>query len=87
MKAQVKYGFLLAVAGLLVWSSGLPGDYTSLTYLSLGAVVVGGLMVYSAVQSWYCAACGQHLGRGEKPSKCGRCGSNRVTTEDPGAER
>lgn len=87
MKARVKYGGLLAAAGILVWTSELPADYTALTYLSLGAFVAGALMLYTAYQSWYCAACGQHLGRGEKPSGCERCGSNRVTASDPGARR
>lgn len=35
-------------------------------------------------QEWYCAACGQYLGEGQQPNGCTRCGSNRVTTEDPG---
>ncbi|WP_142860766.1 hypothetical protein [Salinigranum halophilum] len=35
-------------------------------------------------RDWYCAACGQYLGEGGQPNGCTRCGSNRVTTEDPG---
>lgn len=35
-------------------------------------------------RQYYCANCGQDLGRGDPPESCPKCGSNRFTNEDPG---
>ena len=87
MEAPVKYGALLTGGGLLMWMSGLANEYNAVLYISTAALVIGGGMRYLAYEKWYCAACGQVLSRGQKPDRCERCGSNRVTTNDPGAVR
>lgn len=73
-------GLLLSLIGFeftidIVWQVGVAG------------AMLGGAVLAMNLQAWYCAACGQMLGRGEKPGRCDRCGSNRVTTNDPGAQR
>ncbi len=87
MRPKVKYGVMLLGFGILLWISGLPSQFTELMYVSLTTTVIGGVLLYVAYESWYCAACGQFLGRGSRPDRCERCGSNRVTTSDPGAVR
>lgn len=47
--------------------------------------MVGAVLLYLEYRKWYCEQCGQVLGTGDKPNRCNRCGSNRVTTRDPGA--
>lgn len=49
----------------------------------MALVAVGGFLVFLAVRPWYCQSCGQRVGRGDRPSRCGRCGSNRIQTNDP----
>ncbi|WP_142856373.1 hypothetical protein [Salinigranum halophilum] len=88
MRAKVKYGALITGVGLLLWFGGIEiGGADVLMYGGMTGIVVGGLMLYLAYEKWYCAACGQVLSRGSKPDRCERCGSNRVTTKDPGAVR
>lgn len=53
---------------------------------SIGVVCAGALLVAWLLRprQYYCAKCGQDLGRGDPPDTCPRCGSNRFTNEDPG---
>jgi DNA-directed RNA polymerase subunit RPC12/RpoP len=79
------YGGLLIIVGFglaisYVWLRNL-----DLMWVGLAIFTVGLLLVPTEEKSWYCAACGQYLGKGDVTSKCERCGSNRVTDEDPGA--
>ncbi|WP_435347873.1 hypothetical protein [Haloarchaeobius sp. HRN-SO-5] len=87
MDDKEKYGVALAAGGMLLWIGGYEIGFVELSYIGLVPFVIGGLLLYSAWMKWYCAACGQFLGRGDKPRRCDRCGSNRVTNEDPGAVR
>lgn len=48
---------------------------------TLICVLVIWMLFYRRV---YCANCGQYLGRGEPPSVCPKCDSNRFTHQDPG---
>lgn len=57
---------------------------TALMWVGVGPFMVGCLLLWLAYRKWYCAQCGQFLGRGDRPNRCARCGSNRVTNEDPG---
>lgn len=54
--------------------------------LAVFVVVVGAAVwaYFEYLQPWYCRNCGQFLGRGEKPRRCERCGSNRLSSSDPG---
>lgn len=79
-------GLGIAIFGGIVWMVSLEFDQMTVGYVGLGMIVIGGMMFYLAIRKWYCAACGQFLGRGSKPSRpCNRCGSNRFTSQDPGA--
>lgn len=84
MEDKVKYGLALLAAGSLVLF--VAGQLDSVNGMGVGAaiVVAGGFLLHLAWRKWYCAQCGQFLGRGERPRRCDRCGSNRVTNEDPG---
>lgn len=87
MRDQVKYGAgLFAVAAVVTIGSAELG-FTEGMYAGAAGAAISGVVLYMAFEKWYCAACGQFLGRGEKPSMCERCGSNRMTTDDPGAVR
>jgi len=36
-------------------------------------------------EEYFCAGCGNYLGKSEPYGACSNCGSNRYTTDDPGA--
>lgn len=78
-----QYGGITAAVGLAGiwagWSMNLP-DVSILSSLLL---VVGGLLVYLALDVWCCSMCGQMLGRVMKPSECVHCGSNQMSQRDP----
>ena len=87
MDWKIKYGgVLLVVGGLVIVGSQSVGLIEGM-YAGTALFVVGGVLLYFAFEKWYCAACGQYLSRGRKPQRCDRCGSNRVTNQDPGAGR
>lgn len=70
------------------WYAIETGDYDNASIGSVIGIVlfaVGYLAAQAKWQQWYCSACGQKVGQGEKPDRCQRCGSNRLTTSDPGA--
>jgi DNA-directed RNA polymerase subunit RPC12/RpoP len=82
------------VAGLILLLIGMGLAVGSVVYyqsiygLFAGSIitVLGFLILFDPEEDdWYCAKCGQYLGQGERPGSCDRCGSNRLTTEDPGA--
>lgn len=83
-KDKQKYGGILILVGALVMGVSLTFDWIDGMWVGLVILVPGGLLLYAAWQKWYCAQCGQFLGRGSRPGNCGRCGSNRVTNKDPG---
>lgn len=87
MREKTKYGAIFAGGGVLVALLGASVDISALMQAGTVGLVIGGALLYLAFEKWYCAACGQFLGRGEKPGSCERCGSNRVTNSDPGAVR
>lgn len=74
---------MIVLGGLVAYFSNnhnlMVGAFAGLTILSIGAVAV-----YLGLDKWYCQNCGQKLGK-IKPKECGRCGSNRISTQDPGA--
>lgn len=74
---------LLGVGGLGLWS-GWEFGFQDLLVLGIMIMVVGVMLLYLEYRKWYCANCGQRLSQGDRPDRCGRCGSNRVTTNDPG---
>ena len=55
----------------------------------VGAVCIaaGAAGLYFRQRSWYCAECGKHLGRGSKPGRCPRCGSDTVVKFEPEENR
>lgn len=87
MRRSVKYELVGISLGVLVFGMGYSGAVDVLMVIGVGIFAIGGFFLFLDMQAWYCAACGQFLGRGDKPSRCKRCGSNRVTTNDPGAVR
>lgn len=87
MDWKAKYGgALLGVGALILW---VGQSISNVDMMWVGGILVmgGGALFYLAIEKWYCAACGQLLSRGTKPSRCDRCGSNRVTNSDPGVGR
>lgn len=79
-------GFIVILAS--VWYGKETGDHENATggfVLGAGLFAVGFFLAQAEWQQWYCSACGQKVGQGEKPDRCQRCGSNRLTTNDPGA--
>jgi len=87
MRAKVKYGGVVFLIGAVILIGSAELGFTDVMWVGALAVAIGGASLYMAFEKWYCAACGQFLGRGSQPDRCERCGSNRVTTEDPGAVR
>lgn len=85
MEGKGGYGMVFAAIGGIGIIGGSELNSMEVMMVGAAAFAVGIFLVYMDVRKWYCAACGQFLGRGDRPSRCERCGSNRVTTEDPGA--
>lgn len=78
-------GILLTIGSILYGFITEP-SLNAATGVTIGVVLVSlGVWAAQPEQQWYCSACGQKLGRGEKPTHCQRCGSNRSTRKDPGA--
>lgn len=73
----------MLVGGIIAFAG---SELNSMDAMAAGGslLVVGGAALFLTFQRWYCANCGQALSRGKKPQRCNRCGSNRVTTDDPG---
>ncbi len=87
MGETLKYGVATLAAGGVVLAASSELSIMAGMYAGGLAVLVGGGMVYTALEKWYCQNCGQDLGSGSRPERCGRCGSNRVGRDDPGAGR
>lgn len=85
MKEREKYGLALVTIGVAIVLAGLYFNKTEGTVAGVPVMALGFVLLYLSVRKWYCAQCGQFLGKGDQPSGCERCGSNRVTTDDPGA--
>jgi len=83
-KEVQKYGFIVSVLGIVVLGGSAQIDWIEGMWIGVAITMPGVLMLYYAWRDWYCAQCGQHLGQGSRPDRCDRCGSNRVTNEDPG---
>lgn len=79
-----EYGGIAVMIGAIGIALGMSWNLPDLSMIGTMFFVVGGLVVYFTLDPWYCAMCGQKLGRA-KPSECERCGSNRMTRRDPGA--
>ena len=80
---------LLLIFGSYWYATGTGGYDNWLSRIGFGIgvllFVVGYFALRAGWQQWYCSACGQKVGQGKKPDRCQRCGSNRLTTSDPGA--
>lgn len=74
-----------SAAAPTVLAPGLPGASDVVLVVSAVLVVAGAVAWLLRPRRRYCASCGQDLGRRDVPNTCPRCGSNRFTTDDPGA--
>lgn len=72
-----------ALLGFIVLALAAETGVVDLYYIGVPLLSAGGVGLYMRVRPWYCKMCGQFLGRGQKPNRCNRCGSNRVTNRDP----
>jgi len=75
-----------AFLGFVVLALATETGVVQLYYAGVPLLSAGGVGLYMRVRPWYCKMCGQFLGRGQKPGRCNRCGSNRVTNRDPTSE-
>lgn len=69
--------------GLLLVAVATETGVNDLLYVAVPLLSAGGVGLYFRFRPWYCSQCSQFLGRGSKPGRCGRCGSNRLTNRDP----
>ena len=83
----MKYGGIMAGVGAVVVTGASFLELYQVMWVGLPLFILGAMLLFMAFEKWYCAACGQYLSRGRKPNRCDRCGSNRVTNDDPGAGR
>lgn len=91
MGKVLQYSGAILATGLALLFVGSTSDIQGIYGISQLFIVIGGIGVgYIYIrdyQKYYCASCGQFLGRGSPNGSCPRCGSNRHTTSDPGAKR
>lgn len=83
MVNRVGVGGILLLAGMAIVIGSFRMKVYDLMWLGM-VVFTMGLLLIPSQKPWYCAQCGQFLGRGNTSSSCERCGSNRVTNTDPG---
>jgi Zn finger protein HypA/HybF involved in hydrogenase expression len=48
-------------------------------FLAVSTILLVVYIYLRYFRPWYCDNCGQFLGRGRRPNRCGRCDSNRMT--------
>lgn len=85
MNEKEQYGLALVALGVGIVLVAISFDFMGAGLVGIPIMAFGFVLLYLSVRKWYCAQCGQFLGKGDQPSGCERCGSNRVTTDDPGA--